>query len=311
MLWMFLALLAHVANGAVFIVDKSLLAGKSTLGKPLQYALYSAALASCVIVIAPFVPIVATPFVVMWSVITGCVHILALYVFFVAMRFGEPSRVVPITGSAVPMFTLLLAVMFLGEVFTAWQFVGIILLVVGGGLLTLRPHLASPRTRGGNLLLPVLAGALFAAYFVITKYMYTYAEADFLPVFMATRVVEGVIAVCGIFVFIGVPLSPWGERASRFSGRVRAVPRRGVSFLFISNKVLAAGAFALQSYAISLGSVSVVNALQGVQFAIVFIVAILFSVFFPKIFKEDMRPKTLVQKSLGIILLSIGITLIA
>lgn len=301
MLWIFLALLAHMANGAVFIVDKSLLAGRSALSRPLQYALYSAALAVCAVVLLPFASIVVTPFVIFWAVIAGFIHIIALYVFFVAMRFGEPSRIVPITGSAVPLFTILFAVIFLGEVFTFWQYVGILLLIVGGAFLSIR--------RTTYLLLPVLAGVLFAAYFVITKHMYTNAEAQFLSVFIATRVIEGVMALCAIAVV--VPLSQNGRGSIALAGGVRGKGARGSSFIFFLNKVLAAGAFLLQSYAISLGSVSIVNALQGVQFVIVFLLAMLFSTTFPKIFTEDMGASAILQKTVGIICMSIGITLIA
>ncbi|MDA1169470.1 MAG: EamA family transporter [bacterium] len=325
MLWIFLALLAHTANGAVFIVDKSLLGGKSTLGKPLTYALYSAALAVLSIVLLPFASVVVTSFIVNWSVLAGIVHILALYVFFVAMRFGEPSRVVPITGSAVPLFTILFAVIFLGEVFTFWQYVGTVLLLIGGGLLairhsTFRTPSSSPLKRGrelSHLLFPVLAGALFAAYFVITKHIYTFADAEFLSVFMATRVIEGMMALCAVGVMrlvvvkskqLNLPSS-----APRTKARLTFSPigEKGTSVLFIFNKALAAGAFLLQTYAISLGSVSVVNALQGVQFAVVFLFSALFTVMLPNLFHEDMRQKVVVQKITGIILLSIGITLIA
>lgn len=323
MLWIYLALLAHIANGAVFIIDKGLLAGKSTLGRPLQYALYSAALAVLSIVLLPFASVIVTSFIFHYSLLAGLVHILALYVFFVAMRYGEPSRVVPITGSAVPLFTVLFAAFFLGELFTSWQYIGTALLIVGGGLLSIKRTSSSPAVakamagRHPSPLLPVLAGALFAAYFVITKHIYTYADAEFLSVFMATRVIEGLMALCAVAVMrLGVakskPLS-LPSSAPRTKARLTfsLIGEKGTSLLFFFNKVLAAGAFLLQTYAISLGSVSVVNALQGVQFAVVFLFSALFTVLLPKLFHEDMRRKVVVQKIAGIILLSIGITLIA
>jgi drug/metabolite transporter (DMT)-like permease len=303
MLWIFFALLAHVANGAVFIIDKSLLGGKSTLRKPLHYALYSAALAGLVVIILPFAHVVFTSFVLTWSLVAGAVHILALLVFFTAMRLGEPSRIVPITGSAVPLFTILFAVFFLGEVFTSWQVMGILLLIAGGGFLSIgRSEKKVIQISWKNLSLALLAGALFAIYFVVTKYIYTYANDEFLSVFMTTRIVEAVIAIMAIVVFIGVRMPSGAKRKQQGSRKAQGV--------FFLNKILAAGAFLLQTYAISLGSVSVVNALQGVQFAFIFLLAILFSWAFPAIFREEIRRDALVQKSIGIILISIGITLI-
>ncbi len=304
MVWIFFALLAHLANGAVFIIDKSLLEGKTTLRKPLHYALYSAVLAGLVIALLPFAHIVFSSFVLVWSVLAGAVHILALLLFFTAMRLGEPSRVVPITGSAVPLFTVLFAVFFLGEVFTSWQFVGIVLLLVGGALLSItrgqREKIVQISWR--TVALSLCAGALFAVYFVVTKYIYTYANDLFLSVFMTTRIVEALIAMVAIMIFIGVRLPK--------KAKVKKNTNRKAQGIFFLNKLLAAGAFLLQTYAISLGSVSVVNALQGVQFAFVFLLAILFSWAFPKIFREEIQAGALLQKGMGIILVSIGITLI-
>lgn len=298
--WILLAILAHVANGAVFIVDKSLLGKKSAVGNPLHYALYSAALAGLALILLPFAWPAYSSFILFWSAVSAVVHIAALYAFFVAMRSGEPSRVVPLTGSFVPLFTILFAFLFLGEAFTTSQFGGMLLLVAGGALLSIR--------KGGGFILPILAGALFAAYFAITKYLYDSVDDAFLGVFMTTRVVESVLALVGIVAIIRVPLSQFWERA-----RVRGVKRKKADrsiLLFIANKALAAGAFLLQTYAISLGSVSVANALQGVQFAFVFVMAIIFSRFFPKAFTEEVSRGALLQKFAGIVLVSIGVVLL-
>lgn len=304
MFWIFYALLAHLANGAVFIIDKSLLEGKSTLRKPLHYALYSAVLAGLAIVLLPFTHIVTSPFVLWWSVAAGVTHIAALFLFFTAMRFGEPSRVVPITGSSVPLFTVLFAVLFLGEVFTLWQFLGIALLIVGGGMLSIKriENRKGAQISWGSLGVSLMAGVLFAVYFVVTKYIYAYANDEFLSVFMTTRIMEAIIALVAIILFIGIRMPRRVKR--KRSGDANA------HIIFFSNKLLAAGAFMLQTYAISLGSVSVVNALQGVQFAVVFLLAILFSRMFPRVFREEVQTGALIQKGMGIILVSIGVTLI-
>ncbi len=304
MTWITFAILAHVANGAVFIVDKSLLGKNNAVGNPIQYALYSAALAGLALMLIPFTWPAYSSFVLAWSLVAGLVHIAALYVFFVAMRFGEPSRVVPITGSFVPLFTILFAYLFLGEAFTVPQFGGMGLLIAGGYLLSMRRSGGDGR-RG--LMLPLLAGALFAAYFAVTKYLYDNANDVFLGIFITTRAVESAIALLGIVVIHRGALIPV-TRADSSSPRAGAKKR--IPVLFIANKGLAAGAFLLQTYAISLGSVSVVNALQGVQFAFVFVMAIIFSRFFPKAFTEEVSRGALLQKFTGIVLVSIGVALL-
>lgn len=298
MVWILFATLAHVANGLVFIVDKSLLGTKSSIGRPIQYALYSAALAGFVVVLAPFAHMQFGSFLITWSLIAGLVHIIALYVFFSAMRVGEPSRVVPIAGSVVPLFTVLFAVLFLGEFFTVKQGLGIALLIIGGGLLSV--YIRDNRKMSPRMvLLPILAGVLFAAYFAIAKYIYDHVAGQFLGIFLVTRFAESLIAIIGILIIV------------RPSLRTKRPPKAKVSRLilpiFISNKVLAAGAFMLQQYAISLGSVSVVNALQGVQYVFVFMLAVVISTHVPKLFKEELKKEMLIQKIIGIVLVSFGI----
>ena len=96
----------------------------------------------------------------------------------------------------------------------------------------------------------------------------------------------------------------------------RSLPIQGerktwaTSLVFLCNKSLAAGAFLLQTYAISLGSVSVVNALQGVQYAFVLVLALIVSLFFPKIFKEEVGTGPVMQKIAGIVLVSFGVALL-
>ena len=56
--------------------------------------------------------------------------------------------------------------------------------------------------------------------------------------------------------------------------------------VFTLNKILAASAFLLQSYAISLGSVTAVNALQGTQYVFLLGLTAVVSLWFPKLFHE-------------------------
>lgn len=304
MLWIFLAILAHVGNGLVFIVDKSLLKTKTAIGNPISYALYSAAFAGLALVLFPWAHISITSFLVFWAALAGAIHIGALYIFFTAMQKGEPSRVVPIAGSSVPLFTIIFALTFLGEHFTAKEGFGIALLIAGGMMLALK----GISTMRSSVLLPVVAGILFAAYFAITKYIYAHDTDQFLGIFIVTRVIEAAIAAVGIVVMTR------GFRTLRARKKKivhRAKKHAGwASITFIGNKTLAAGAFLLQTYAISLGSVSVVNALQGVQYAFVLVLAILVSLFFPKLFREEIGRGAVVQKIAGIVLVSFGVALL-
>ncbi len=299
MLWIILALLAHFGNGLVFVVDKGLLSGKGSMSRPLNYAFYSAVLAGFAIILLPFAYVSLTPFIFMWALVAGLCHVVALWLFFIVLKGSEPSRIVPMVGSAVPLFTFVFAVLFLGESFFLYKGVAVLFLIVGGVFLSISfSGFGKISLRSVGVV--VASGLFFALYFVVMKHLYDNTE-PFLAVFVYSRVVEALIAL----VLLG-PIV-WFRREKRSSKDVK-VKEVGVrSGIFVGNKVLAAGAFLLQSYAISLGSVSVVNALQGTQYLFVLLLAAGVSIWYPRIFKEEVKRVVLVQKIFGICFIAVGV----
>lgn len=295
MLWFLIAVIAHVANAVVFAVDKSLLQGTSRVGSPLCYTFYSSLLAATAVVLLPFSYAPLTAFILVWSCAAGVVHIIALLLFFSAVKVGEPSRVVPIAGSAVPLFTLLLAPAVIGEVLTGRQLVAVVLLIAGGGLLSLR-RISVYLLLHRSALPAVAAGLFFAIHLVLMKFLYTHA-VPFLALFTYSRLLEAVVAL----VILG-PLMLLYSPAR--GGRTR---RLGVPATFLGNKALAAGAFLLQNYAISLGSVTIVNALQGVQYLFLFALAIVISRRAPHLFHEELDRAALLQRLVGIVSVVLGL----
>ena len=62
--------------------------------------------------------------------------------------------------------------------------------------------------------------------------------------------------------------------------------------------------------AMALGSVTLVNAVQGAQYGFLFILALLFSYRWPKIFGEEFNIKVIVQKVIALILIILGLYLL-
>lgn len=81
--------------------------------------------------------------------------------------------------------------------------------------------------------------------------------------------------------------------------------------LFMLNKFLGATGFFLLDYAISIGRVSVINAMQGVEYTLIFVFAVLLSKKYPEILAEDFGHFVFFQKVLGIILVAGGLVLLA
>ncbi|MCX6784818.1 MAG: hypothetical protein NTV81_02690, partial [Candidatus Komeilibacteria bacterium] len=83
-----------------------------------------------------------------------------------------------------------------------------------------------------------------------------------------------------------------------------------IGLIYWGDQLLAAAGFLSINYATSLASVSLVNALQGVQYAILFILAVLASIFYPKILKESIERGTLILKTISIICIGLGLFLL-
>ena len=80
--------------------------------------------------------------------------------------------------------------------------------------------------------------------------------------------------------------------------------------LFLGTKIAAGISFLMIHYAVAIGSVAIVNALQGVQYAFLLLIVILLSIKFPKILKEELTKETVGQKILGIIFVGAGLVVL-
>jgi len=307
MFWVVIALTAHLMNALVFVVDKSLLSTKdSIVSQPARYAALSGLVAAGAVVVLPFGFALPNNFVVMWSLLAGVFWVAALWLFFIALKNGESSRVVPIAGSAVPLFTLIIATTLLGEVLTGQHLLAVTALIIGGMLLSIR------LTKGGGVSKRVLgaatlSGAAFAAHFATVDYIYDRFE-PFLAAFAYSRMGVGLAALV-LLIFV---LATYKKPRSSQKKAASKVKRAGmiIAVAFISSKLLGALALILQNYAISLGSVTIVNALQGTQYAFLLLLAIIISRKLPKLFTEELKRVVLTQKIAGIVVIAIGLVLL-
>ena len=77
--------------------------------------------------------------------------------------------------------------------------------------------------------------------------------------------------------------------------------------LVMVDKFLAVVSLVLVQYAIFLGSVTVVNALAGVQYAFLLILVGIMSRFFPSRFREEYSKTEVVQEIISVIIIAIGL----
>lgn len=305
MTWLLYAILAHAGNGIVSIIDKGILGSNSAISNPLRMAFITSTLSggAGLLFVVSWTPLTGTLF--LWSLIAGVFFALGLLLFYRALKIGEASSVVPLIGSVVPLCSFFLSVIFLEEHLSSQAVFAVILLIIGGTLLSMR---FSSLRLSPPLLSSLGSGFCFAVHFITAKVVYNSFE-PFLAAFAYVRVM---VAVAGIVLF-GIPLLLLSRRRS---GPVRNSQRsRGISIsvacAFVVSKSIAAGSLILQNYAILVGSVAVVNALHGIQYGVILLLALIGSRYVPHLYPEPLNTNSIAKRVIGILLVSSGLVLLA
>lgn len=294
--WLAIVLAGHFLNALAFLMDKFLLSSKR-IPSPFVYAFFIGALGILALVLIPFGFSVPSQTEIARALVAGATFILALVFFFAGLKENEASRVIPLTGALVPAFTFVLAYFTLGERLGQTEILAFVALVAGGVLITLERH---GKGSGKGYAYAVIAALVFAISFVITKQVFI--EQNFVSGFVWSRIGGCIMALS----FLLIPSARYGifhQPKQKGTGATMA--------LFLVGQVSGALGFTLVNYAISLASVSLVNAMQGVQYAFVLVMIGLLSRKFPKILSEKLSGGVLVQKITAVVLISVGIGLIA
>ena len=294
--WILLAIVAYLFNAVNGVVDKFMLGG--TVKHPIVYAFYTGVLSFAFIVFLPFGVSLLSPLGFLFAFIGGGSFAVALYYLYDAIQKTSISRVLPIEGGFVPMFTLMLAFFVLAERLSPSQYLSFIFLVIGAVIISIRRDEEGGVFHAQAIKPAIIAAVFFAASFVFTKYVYT--EVGFWSGLVWTRVAMGLVALSFII--------PKVNRARVFSTGHNA--SQGSKTLFYLSKISGGIGGLMENYAISIGSVTLVKAMQGTQYVFLLLLTSFLTFYFPKILKERITTWILVQKLVAIGFISIGLVLL-
>jgi drug/metabolite transporter (DMT)-like permease len=231
---------------------------------------------------------------------------LALLLSFMALWRGEASRVVPTIGAATPVFAAIFAFLVLGERLPPLTYVALALLLTGAVVISARPG----QMIGLAFWLAVASGAAGAFETVLIKIVYGYNH--FISSFALLGM--GNIIFCAVLLAF-VPavrreathiLHPKPASKSR---QVKRIIGSGGFIIFINNLIGSAGVVVL-NLALALGSVSLVNALKGLQYVGVFVIALVLGRLYPRLLREELSVQSVRQKLLAIGMIGLGIGLL-
>jgi drug/metabolite transporter (DMT)-like permease len=305
-MWLYFALGGYACLAVVAMLDKYILSKEKV--SPIIFVFYSTIFLLPLGLAVPFLHPGSIPAFV-WPIILtgGLMFVLSLGTLYSALQETEVSHTGPFIGALIPLFVLVFSQIFLGEQITSHQLIGIILLCLGSLLIAYQksPHHKAWRY---HINPAVLSAVLFSLFHICAKYIYV--QIGFVSGFILLWSVMGIIGLLiGLFskkvqhhFFPKHPLLA----AIRF--RLTHAQTSSYEGLIVGlDKVLGAiGVFAVQ-YAVSLGSVTMVNALSGVQYGLLIIFVALASAFFPRLFKEKYNKGELVQEIFAVMVVILGI----
>lgn len=300
-LWLPIAIVGHLLNACAFLVDKTLLS--SAFKRSGTYAALLGML-SCLVFVA--VPWTRFPSMQAWPAIAGfgMLFVLAVWGFFEALSRAEATRVVPIIGSLIPVFTLIDTSLFLGERLSTNGYLGFGFLVLATGILA--SGRGKDRLSISTIGICILSAFLFAASSALGKY--AFEIAGFLDVFVWSRLPAAVIAFGIAFLAPGVR----GELAKLIfvKSEGAAVQESFALGLMFFGQACGAFGFLMVQYAISQGSAAIVNALQAVQYAALVLVAWFGGKKLAGLLHERRSASMFIAKGSAIVLVAIGLYLI-
>lgn len=301
--WLVAVIVGHLLSAVSFVLDKVLLT--KSIQNTFAFTFFIGLLSGSIAILIPFefaqfeVPSAG---MIVLNLAVGALFILALLFFFFALKGGEASRVTPFIGGLIPVLTLVFEVLFLNGSFTTIQLAAFAILVIGTIVITIDPDNADAKTKEKQGLRAWMYGGAAALAFALSFGLTAIAfeSQPFWSAFIWTRF--GSVAVVLVFLFWKSNRVAIRESLSLF--------KEAAGWIYLLAQSFGAGGYIFINYAISLASVSLVNALQGVQYAILLLMAILGSVVNPSLLGESMSKRSLSIKIVGVVIISIGLYLV-
>jgi uncharacterized membrane protein len=297
------AILAYFLNSIAVLIDKYQLS--KNLPSPLLYVFYISAFSLMTLVALPFTSV---PSMEVWSYASFATLLwtVGAYCMFSALKVGQATRVIPVIGVLTPLFLLMWS--FIQGLLTPNQVWGVLLLVIG--LLFLVINDLKGKITKKESFFELGAALLFAVSYTLLHE--AYSDSNFLTVFVWAKLV---LIPIGILLLI-IPKSRKIVLPKQLSTHHTGSPQKllwksKVGLLFLIGQACGGTSEMLLSYSISLATPALVNSLQGIQYASLFLFGLLLSKKFPKIYGEKYSPMIILFKVIGIVIIALGLYVLA
>ena len=294
-----IAIIAYILAAGSIVADKIML--KRSVSSPLVYTFFVNVLQFLVIFLIPFGFVFTLSESTYLAIASGVFSFAAIYTFFVSLKHYEASIAGPLIGVFNPFFALLLEGLFLHQLLTSTQYTAVLILMVGAVVFT-HNQWSSKLKLDKALFWMIISGLLFAIAFVLLRQ--TFLQTSFVSGLVISRLAAGICALSLILI-------PSIRRQILSHRQNTPLSSRPVMALMLGGQVMGGMSGLLISFGITLASASLVNSLFGVQYLVILLSAIFLARKFPHVLDEELNRRVIVQKIIGVAILSIGLGLLA
>lgn len=297
--WLLAVLIGHFLNAVSYVLDKVLLT--KSIKDPFAFTFFIGVLGLAAVVMIPLGFDVPSGQLIALNLITGSLFSAALLFMFLALQGSETSRVIPFIGGGIPVFTLIFEILFLDGQLSSAQLAAFAVLVLGTVVIAIefKDKKDKQPFEYKTWLYGISAALFFAISFGLTKVAFD--NQEFFSAFIWMR-----------FGSVILPLTflLWKSHRETIFESIHIFKEKA-GLLYLVAQGFGAGGFIFVNYAISMASVSLVNALQGTQYAFLLIMAVIGTVKYPKLLMESMTRKSLVTKIIAVVIIGIGLYMIS
>jgi drug/metabolite transporter (DMT)-like permease len=228
--------------------------------------------------------------------ISGLLYLTAIYFYLRALQQEEASVIAPLFQTST-LFTYIIAYFVLHETLTGWRIVGGALVMASAVVSSYEP--SGSRRIKWSVVAPILAcTAVLAGSSVMFKF---FAIRDaFWPVTFWSFAGQAVFGA----VLLAIP-----RIRRQFFDMFKKHPGAVIG-INAANEIINLGGGLAARYASLLGPVSLVQAIGGTTSFFVFAFGVLLSLFFPKLGRENLSRRNLIQKGIAVTLIAAGVILI-
>lgn len=295
MSWLYFVILAAFTWSITNVVDKFLIDRK--VHKPITLTIFIRT--ASIIPLICIIPFVGFSFpnteIIGWILLASVFSVAGVLVYYKAIQMDEVSRVIPLF-QFIPVFVLFLSFFLIGEVLGIFDYLGFVILVLGG--LVISTKRLSALLRVQRVFWVALLSSFFNALaFVIMKHVLN--NVEYWSAFILLWSLQSLI-------ILSLLASERARRETRFY--IMMLRRRDKVVIFIIS-IASILAFIFNYFAISLGPVTLVEAAGNIQLVFTFLIALILTRFLPYILMERFERKITLQKITGIVLIIIGVLL--